>query len=197
MPGSPVARHRTCGMHNCGYGRIMARTTPLGAVARGMLAGAAGTLAMDALLYLRCRRAGGERRSLPGGRRPPSRMGRTLRLRRRSAVGRWRACSRVRCPPGGPGRSTTPPTGRTAYARVRGTACSPDRRRVRGSAKASPSVPPSGRPTASSCRRPASVVLPHRSPYTSPGAATARATTPRGPLCPWTIPLRRAAYGSV
>ncbi len=31
----------------------MAGMTPLGAVARGMLAGAVGTLAMDALLYLR------------------------------------------------------------------------------------------------------------------------------------------------
>ncbi|QYA99592.1 hypothetical protein KZO11_00820 [Streptomyces anulatus] len=30
-----------------------------------------------------------------------------------------------------------------------------------------------------------------------PGADTVRATTPRGPLCPWTIPPRRAAYGSV
>ncbi|MDQ0988316.1 hypothetical protein [Streptomyces sp. V2I9] len=37
----------------------MAGTTPLGAVARGALAGAAGTLAMDALLYLRYRRGGG------------------------------------------------------------------------------------------------------------------------------------------
>lgn len=197
MPGPPLARHCTCGMRNCGYGRIMARTTPLGAVARGMLAGAAGMLAMDALLPLLYRRAGGEERSLPGGRLPPSRTGRTLRLRPRPAAGRWRACSRVRCPPGGPGRSATPPPGRTAHARVRGTARSPDRRRGGGSATASRSVPPCGRPTASSCRRPASTVLPHRSPYPFPGAATARATTPRGPLCPWTIPLRRAAYGSV
>ncbi|MFJ1758156.1 hypothetical protein [Kitasatospora sp. NPDC088134] len=43
----------------------MAKTTPLGAVARGALAGAAGTLAMDALLYLRYRRTGGEERFAP------------------------------------------------------------------------------------------------------------------------------------
>ncbi|MFI1804959.1 hypothetical protein ACH415_15285 [Streptomyces californicus] len=43
----------------------MAGMAPLGAVARGMLAGAAGTLAMDALLYLRYRRGGGEERFAP------------------------------------------------------------------------------------------------------------------------------------
>ncbi|MFF8553652.1 hypothetical protein ACF058_12550 [Streptomyces sp. NPDC015501] len=43
----------------------MAGTTPLGAVARGMLAGAAGTLAMDALLYLRYRRGGGDEGFVP------------------------------------------------------------------------------------------------------------------------------------
>jgi hypothetical protein len=37
----------------------MTHTTPLGAVARGLLAGAAGTLAMDSLLFLRYKRGGG------------------------------------------------------------------------------------------------------------------------------------------
>ena len=37
----------------------MSRTTPLGAVVRGAVAGAIGTLAMDTLLYLRYRRGGG------------------------------------------------------------------------------------------------------------------------------------------
>lgn len=36
-----------------------ARVTPLGAVVRGAVAGAAGTLAMDAVLYLRYKRGGG------------------------------------------------------------------------------------------------------------------------------------------
>jgi hypothetical protein len=35
-------------------------STPIGAVARGLLAGAAGTLAMDLLLYARYRRGGGK-----------------------------------------------------------------------------------------------------------------------------------------
>jgi hypothetical protein len=35
--------------------------TPLGAVVRGLLAGAAGTAAMDALLFVRYRRSGGDR----------------------------------------------------------------------------------------------------------------------------------------
>jgi hypothetical protein len=35
------------------------RATPLGAIVRGLLAGAAGTAAMDALLYARARRSGG------------------------------------------------------------------------------------------------------------------------------------------
>lgn len=148
MPGPPPVCHCTCGLSNCGYGRIMARTTPPGAVARGMLVGAAGALAMDALPY---RRAGGEERSLPGGRRPPSRTGRTLRLRCRPAAGWWRACSRARCPPGGPGRSATPPTGRTAHARVRSTACSPDRRRGAGR----PRHPLRCRPAVGRLRRPA------------------------------------------
>jgi hypothetical protein len=38
----------------------MTRTTPLGAVARGLLAGAVGTLAMDSLLFLRYKRGGGK-----------------------------------------------------------------------------------------------------------------------------------------
>jgi hypothetical protein len=44
----------------------MARSTmtPLGAVARGMLAGAVGTVAMDLLAYLRYKRGGGESRLL-------------------------------------------------------------------------------------------------------------------------------------
>src|SRR3954447_7988715 len=42
----------------------MTRTTPLGAVARGLLAGAAGTLAMDSLLFLRYKRGGGKDRFL-------------------------------------------------------------------------------------------------------------------------------------
>ncbi len=37
----------------------MTRTTPLGAITRGLVAGAVGTLAMDTLLYLRYRRGGG------------------------------------------------------------------------------------------------------------------------------------------
>ncbi|MCP2342096.1 DUF1440 domain-containing protein [Actinomadura rupiterrae] len=39
--------------------------TPLGAAVRGLLAGAAGTLAMDVLLYLRYRRGGGEQGFVP------------------------------------------------------------------------------------------------------------------------------------
>ena len=35
-------------------------STPVGATAEGLIAGAAGTLAMDALLFARYRRAGGE-----------------------------------------------------------------------------------------------------------------------------------------
>jgi hypothetical protein len=38
----------------------MTRTTPLGAVVRGLVAGAVGTLAMDALLYWRYKRGGGK-----------------------------------------------------------------------------------------------------------------------------------------
>lgn len=38
----------------------MGSMTPLGAVVRGVLAGAVGTLAMDALLYARYRRGGGQ-----------------------------------------------------------------------------------------------------------------------------------------
>ncbi|WP_127502103.1 DUF1440 domain-containing protein [Actinoplanes solisilvae] len=38
----------------------MTRTTPLGAVTRGLIAGAIGTMAMDALLYWRYRRGGGK-----------------------------------------------------------------------------------------------------------------------------------------
>jgi hypothetical protein len=38
----------------------MTRTTPLGAVTRGLVAGAIGTMAMDALLYWRYRRGGGK-----------------------------------------------------------------------------------------------------------------------------------------
>jgi hypothetical protein len=37
--------------------------TPLGAIARGLLAGAVGTAAMDALLFARYRRGGGEQRA--------------------------------------------------------------------------------------------------------------------------------------
>ncbi len=43
----------------------MAGMTPLGAVARGMLSARPKTLAMDALLYLRYRRGGGEERFAP------------------------------------------------------------------------------------------------------------------------------------
>jgi len=38
----------------------MTRTTPLGAVLRGLVAGTVGTLAMDALLYWRYKRGGGQ-----------------------------------------------------------------------------------------------------------------------------------------
>jgi hypothetical protein len=38
----------------------MKRITPLGAIVRGLVAGAVGTLAMDTLLYLRYRRGGGK-----------------------------------------------------------------------------------------------------------------------------------------
>ncbi|MCO8270162.1 hypothetical protein M1L60_06095 [Actinoplanes sp. TRM 88003] len=38
----------------------MTGTTPLGAVIRGLVAGAVGTLAMDTLLYWRYRRGGGK-----------------------------------------------------------------------------------------------------------------------------------------
>ena len=38
----------------------MTRTTPLGAVTRGLVAGTIGTMAMDALLYWRYRRGGGK-----------------------------------------------------------------------------------------------------------------------------------------
>ena len=41
-------------------GRGFGRMTPLGAVARGLVAGAFGTLAMDALWFARYKRAGGE-----------------------------------------------------------------------------------------------------------------------------------------
>ncbi|MEU9463814.1 hypothetical protein [Streptomyces sp. NPDC048312] len=43
----------------------MAIGTPLGVVVRGMLAGVAGTLAMDALLYARYRRGGGDEGFFP------------------------------------------------------------------------------------------------------------------------------------
>src|SRR3982074_3018804 len=39
-------------------------STPLGALARGLLAGAAGTAAMDLLWYVRYKRGGGEQRLL-------------------------------------------------------------------------------------------------------------------------------------
>src|SRR4051812_30147296 len=39
--------------------------TPLGAIARGVLAGAVGTAAMDALLFVRYRRGGGQSRFTP------------------------------------------------------------------------------------------------------------------------------------
>jgi len=42
-----------------GSGAAAARPTPLAAIARGLVAGAAGTAAMDALLFLRYRRGGG------------------------------------------------------------------------------------------------------------------------------------------
>jgi hypothetical protein len=38
----------------------MTRTSPLGAVARGLVAGAAGTLAMDGLLFAQHKRSGGK-----------------------------------------------------------------------------------------------------------------------------------------
>jgi hypothetical protein len=41
---------------------MSARQTPIGAVGRGLIAGALGTAAMDALLFARYRRGGGERR---------------------------------------------------------------------------------------------------------------------------------------
>lgn len=40
--------------------RTCARPTPLGAIARGLLAAAVGTLAMDLLWYWRYRRSGGQ-----------------------------------------------------------------------------------------------------------------------------------------
>ncbi|HET6479751.1 MAG TPA: DUF1440 domain-containing protein [Actinoplanes sp.] len=43
----------------------MTRTTPLGAVTRGLVAGTIGTLAMDVLLYWRYRRGGGKEAFLP------------------------------------------------------------------------------------------------------------------------------------
>jgi hypothetical protein len=46
----------------------MASTTPIGAVAGGLLAGAAGTAAMDTFLFARYRRDGG--RALPGSGNP-------------------------------------------------------------------------------------------------------------------------------
>ena len=42
------------------FPRLFASTTPFGAVARGLLAGAAGTAAMDAVWFIRYRKGGGE-----------------------------------------------------------------------------------------------------------------------------------------
>ena len=56
--GSSVLRR--CGEIARVHGHSDNRLTPLGAVARGLVAGAAGTLAMDALWFARYKRAGGD-----------------------------------------------------------------------------------------------------------------------------------------
>jgi hypothetical protein len=46
--------------HRSAHHARVSAVTPLGAIARGLVAGAVGTAAMDALLYVRYRRGGGE-----------------------------------------------------------------------------------------------------------------------------------------
>ena len=81
--------------------------TPVGAVVRGLGAGAVGTLAMDLLLFARYKRGDGKSSFRRGSCRRRSRAGTRHRHRHRSADAWSRACSRGPCPTGWPRWSTT------------------------------------------------------------------------------------------